>query len=126
MAWNRRGRRGRGGMRAGPWPGRGPFSYLPPWQRPGWLFGGYGLGGGPGFRWQSYSYGPWTCRRFPWLPRWWWMNPMYTMGYGPRYGYPRMMHPLTQAAPFPLQAYGYPYTPHPPHPTYKYPYIGYW
>ncbi len=19
------------------WPGRGPFSYLPPWQRPGWL-----------------------------------------------------------------------------------------
>jgi len=23
----------------GPWPGRGPFSYLPPWQRPGWLFG---------------------------------------------------------------------------------------
>lgn len=29
--------RGRGGF--GPWPGRGPFSYLPPWQRPGWLFG---------------------------------------------------------------------------------------
>jgi hypothetical protein len=24
---------------AGPWPGRGPFSYLPPWQRPGWLYG---------------------------------------------------------------------------------------
>ena len=23
----------------GPWPGRGPFSYLPPWQRPGWLYG---------------------------------------------------------------------------------------
>ena len=23
----------------GRWPGRGPFSYLPPWQRPGWLFG---------------------------------------------------------------------------------------
>lgn len=23
----------------GPWPGRGPFSHLPPWQRPGWLFG---------------------------------------------------------------------------------------
>jgi hypothetical protein len=31
MGW-----RGRGG---GPWPGRGPFSYLPPWQRPGWLYG---------------------------------------------------------------------------------------
>ncbi len=28
--------RGRGGGR---WPGRGPFSYLPPWQRPGWLYG---------------------------------------------------------------------------------------
>jgi hypothetical protein len=22
-----------------PWPGRGPFSYLPPMQRPGWLYG---------------------------------------------------------------------------------------
>lgn len=21
------------------WPGRGPFSHLPPWQRPGWLHG---------------------------------------------------------------------------------------
>ena len=36
MGW--RGR-GRGGGWAGPWPGRGPFSYLPPWQRPGWLYG---------------------------------------------------------------------------------------
>ena len=34
MGW-----RGRGGGRAGLWPGRGPFSYLPPWQRPGWLYG---------------------------------------------------------------------------------------
>jgi len=23
----------------GPWPGNGPFSYLPPWQRPGWVYG---------------------------------------------------------------------------------------
>ena len=30
MAW---GRRGSG------WPGRGPFNHLPPWQRPGWLYG---------------------------------------------------------------------------------------
>jgi hypothetical protein len=29
----------RGRSNAGPWPGRGPFSYLPPWQRPGWLYG---------------------------------------------------------------------------------------
>ena len=34
MGW-----RGRSGGRSGPWPGRGPFSYLPPWQRPGWLYG---------------------------------------------------------------------------------------
>ena len=34
MGW-----RGRGGGRSGPWPGNGPFSYLPPWQRPGWLYG---------------------------------------------------------------------------------------
>lgn len=23
----------------GSWPGRGPFSHLPPWERPGWLYG---------------------------------------------------------------------------------------
>ena len=34
MGW-----RGRGGGNAGLWPGRGPFSYLPPWQRPGRLYG---------------------------------------------------------------------------------------
>jgi len=44
MAWRmgfRRGfGRGRGfGRWMGPWPGRGPFSNMPPWQRPGWLFG---------------------------------------------------------------------------------------
>jgi len=32
MGW-----RGRG--QAGPWPGRGPFSHLPPWERPGWIYG---------------------------------------------------------------------------------------
>jgi hypothetical protein len=32
MGW-----RGRGWT--GPWPGRGPFSNLPPWERPGWLYG---------------------------------------------------------------------------------------
>jgi hypothetical protein len=36
MGW--RGR-GRGGGWVGLWPGRGPFSHLPPWQRPGWLYG---------------------------------------------------------------------------------------
>ena len=28
-----------GWQRSGHWPGRGPFSFLPPWQRPGWLYG---------------------------------------------------------------------------------------
>ncbi len=37
MAWGWGGR-GRGGW-FGPWPGRGPFSHLPPWERPGWQFG---------------------------------------------------------------------------------------
>ena len=39
MGWGWRGRGWGGGGWAGPWPGRGPFSYLPPWQRPGWLYG---------------------------------------------------------------------------------------
>ena len=25
--------------RRGRWPGNGPFSYLPPWERPGWVYG---------------------------------------------------------------------------------------
>jgi len=36
MSW--KGQQRNGGW-LGPWPGRGPFSYLPPWQRPGWLYG---------------------------------------------------------------------------------------
>lgn len=39
----RRGWRGRGY-----WPGAGPFSHLPPWRRPGWLYG-------PGACWQLFS-----------------------------------------------------------------------
>lgn len=31
-----RGGRGRG---RGLWPGNGPFRNLPPWERPGWLYG---------------------------------------------------------------------------------------
>ena len=42
MGWRARGW-------AGPWPGRGPFSHLPPWERPGWLYG-------RGACW--YMYGP--------------------------------------------------------------------
>jgi len=38
--------------RWGPWPGHGPFSYLPPWERPGWVLWGRG------WRWWWYLYGP--------------------------------------------------------------------
>lgn len=46
--WRRSGR-GRGrGRNQGSWPGQGPFSHLPPWQRPGWLYG-------PGSCWYFYQ-----------------------------------------------------------------------
>jgi hypothetical protein len=52
------------------WPGRGPFSHLPPWQRPGRAYGGRGYGRGLGAD-------PRVCARFPYLPRWWWADPTY-------------------------------------------------
>jgi len=80
MGW---GRGGRGWF--GPWPGRGPFSYLPPWQRPGWLFGRGSCWWlfGPwlfGYRFPYYGYPfgwwgyPWTTPYlFPFRPfGWWW------------------------------------------------------
>ncbi len=84
FGWGWRGWR-RGWM--GPWPGRGPFSYLPPWQRPGWIFGRgacWWLFGWPwGFRWfypwygyymppvyYPYYWGPWYYAPYIW-PRWW-------------------------------------------------------
>ncbi len=58
------GYRGRGSGRI--YPGNGPFRDLPPWQRPG---GVYGAGRG-------YASGdPYACQRFPWLPRGWWADP---------------------------------------------------
>ena len=69
-----RGRRGR-------YPGNGPFRDVPPWQRPGRVYGygrGYGLGYGLGYgRGYGYTGDPTKCARFPWLPRWWWSNPDY-------------------------------------------------
>jgi hypothetical protein len=109
MAW---GWRGRGAGWTGPWPGRGPFSHLPPWQRPGWLYGlGRGYSGWPG------AYPPWVCARFPWLPRWWWAYPQYGYGlpyagYGWSYWHPWSTYPYPYAA--------YPSWPLPP------PYMGYW
>jgi len=57
------------------WPGRGPFSYLPPWMRPGWLYGRgacYWL-----FRpyaWYGYAPSPFTpwYRLTPPTPWYWW------------------------------------------------------
>jgi len=59
------GYRGRGGR--GYYPGNGPFRDLPPWQRPGWVYGaGLGVIG---------ASDPYSCMRFPWLPRRWWAYP---------------------------------------------------
>lgn len=64
MAWRGRGM-GRG-RSWGPWPGRGPFSHLPPWLRPGWVFG-------RGACWWLYG--------TPWLSTapyyWWWYRAAY-------------------------------------------------
>jgi len=48
----------------GPWPGRGPFSYLPPWLRPGWLFG-------PGACWWLFWAYPYRTPYLPTLPYMW-------------------------------------------------------
>ena len=49
------------------YPGNGPFKDLPPYQRPGYLYGGRGRG--------FTGTDPTKCARFPWLARWWWANP---------------------------------------------------
>ncbi|MGQ9680494.1 MAG: DUF5320 domain-containing protein [Candidatus Bathyarchaeia archaeon] len=98
MGW-----RGRRGSRS--WPGAGPFSHLPPWQRPGWVYGygrGAGLGRGFGYGIGVAPYNPWVCQRFPWLLRWWWANP-YARLYGAQYplGYGYAYTPPYQVAPTP-------------------------
>jgi len=62
--------------RRGGYPGNGPFNDVPPWQRPGWLYG-YGRGIGAGYGRAYYAGDPSKCARFPWLSRWWWANPSY-------------------------------------------------
>jgi len=49
------------------YPGNGPFRDLPPCQRPGW---NYGAGAGV-----MAATDPYTCQRFPWLPRRWLASP---------------------------------------------------
>ena len=67
------------------YPGNGPFRDLPPYQRPGWLYGyGRGMGYGRGYGYYGAGYGrdsgyasPSSCVRFPWLLRWWWADSKY-------------------------------------------------
>ena len=111
MGW-----RGGGRGRSGPWPGNGPFRNLPPWQRPGRLYGrGFGYGyGGFGYGRGAYGRGyggvsPYSCARFPWLPRWWWANPTY--GYTAPYG---GVYPAYRGYPAPAYTRAYPsYSPYP-------------
>lgn len=59
------GYRGRGSR--GCYPGNGPFRDLPPWQRPGWVYGSSAGG--------SSVIDAYSCASFPWLPRRWWAYP---------------------------------------------------
>jgi len=78
MGWRWGWRRGWGGW--SPWPGNGPFSYLPPWERPGWRFGRgacWRLFGNP-WLYSAYTY-PYTGYYTPWYAPW------YSMPYYPPY-----------------------------------------
>ena len=48
------------------YPGNGPFRDIPPYQRPGFLYGNERV---------YLGTDPTRCARFPWLQRWWWANP---------------------------------------------------
>lgn len=81
------------GRERGRYPGNVPFRDLPPWQRPrkahsygreyGVGYGGVGYGRGLGYG-RDYGYygstSPYSCARFPWLPRWWWADPKFQGG----------------------------------------------
>ncbi|MCF2137232.1 MAG: hypothetical protein K9W43_08320 [Candidatus Thorarchaeota archaeon] len=57
-----RGRGWGGGSYGGMWPGNGPFRDLPPWERPGWLYG-------PGSCWTMGYWGQGTGTAPPaWTP----------------------------------------------------------
>jgi hypothetical protein len=65
---NKMGFRGRGYGRY--YPGNGPFRDLPPWKRPGWQ---YRIGADG-----AAIADPYSCQRFPWLPRRLWASPNLT------------------------------------------------
>lgn len=78
---------GRSGW-AGGWPGRGPFSYLPPWQRPGWLYG-------RGACWVFY-------RAPGWSAPWYWYRPYYAPPYSyyPYAAWPYQTPPVSGYYPY--------------------------
>ncbi len=41
------------------WPGNGPFRNLPPWERPGWIYG-------PGSCWTLGAFGTPAAPNVPW------------------------------------------------------------
>lgn len=105
---------GKGGGWGSPWRGRGPFSYLPPWQRPGWLFGfgrGWGRGFGRGFRRWLWAY-PWYGYPMPYAA-----YGAGQMPYGWGYGHPWSTYAMPSYA-YPPVAYPYWYT--------QSPYMAYW
>jgi len=67
------------------WPGRGPFSYLPPWMRPGWLYG-------RGACW--WLFGPYTRHGYtpppftPWYTPFWYMSWYRPIQPTPQYWWP--------------------------------------
>ena len=104
MPWGWGWRGGGWGRWTGPWPGRGPFSYLPPWQRPGWLFGR----GACWWLFGPYAWGMWAnpwywytrYGVYPWLYGYW---SLYAMPYA-----------------YPWSLYAYPYAAYPWYPRYWY------
>ncbi|TFH03342.1 MAG: hypothetical protein E4H14_16835 [Candidatus Thorarchaeota archaeon] len=54
------------------YPGNGPWSDVPPYQRLD-REAGYGRGAGLGYGFAGID--PTKCARFPWRSRWWWSNP---------------------------------------------------
>ncbi|HIP56573.1 MAG TPA: hypothetical protein EYH02_00660 [Ignisphaera aggregans] len=81
MPWMGFGRGGRWGW-VGPYPGRGPWSHLPPWMRPGWIWG-------KGACWWLFGLPYWIMRAWypppivPWYAIWRYPIPWY-----PYYPYP--------------------------------------
>ncbi|MBN1682541.1 DUF5320 domain-containing protein [Candidatus Bathyarchaeota archaeon] len=61
------------------YPSYSTLRYLTSWERLGWRYS-------RGKR-MFYNIDPYLCRRFPWLPRFWWTDPDYSTKYfTPLYG----------------------------------------